>query len=267
MLPPLQKAAGIGYRESGRREAPAVVLLHGIGSTSTGWRLQFGPLGEHYRVIAWDAPGYADSAPLAREVPEAGDYARALAQLLDALGVAQAFLVTNSWGTLIAIAYAALFPQRVRAMVLGGPAAGWGAQPAEERARRIAERIARIRALGPKAMREQDAPQLVAPGTREEVLGWLRDSGESLSVAGYAQAAHVLGQSDGVAMIRGLDCPVLLIAGGADRRTPPEANAKPLAAAARHAVLELFPGCGHLPHLEFPERFNQAVRAYIAHST
>ncbi len=267
MLPPLQLAVGVGYRESGPRDAAPLVLLHGIGSTSAGWRLQFGPLGEHYRVIAWDAPGYADSAPLAREVPEAADYARALGRLLDALEVEQAWLVTNSWGTLIAIAFAALYPQRVRAMVLGGPAAGWGAQPGEERAKRIAERIARIGALGPKAMREQDAAQLVAPGTREEVLQWLRDSGESLSIAGYAQAAHVLGNTDGVALIREIDCPVLLIAGSADRRTPPETNAKLLAAAARSAMLEIFPDCGHLPHLEFPERFNRAVHAYIAHST
>lgn len=267
MLPSVQRAAGIGYRESGRRDAPAVVLLHGIGSTSAVWRRQFGPLGASYRVIAWDAPGYADSEPLAAEAPEAGDYARALGRLLDALGVAQSVLVTSSWGTLVALAYGALYPRRVRAMVLGGPAAGWGTQPAAERAKRIAERIARIRTLGPQAMREQDAPQLVAPGTGEEVLRLLRDSGESLSVAGYAQATHVLGQSDGVAMIRALECPVLVIVGSADRRTPPETNAKPLAAAARRATLEVFPDCGHLPHVELPDRFNDAVRAYIDHST
>ena len=266
MLPSLQFAAGIGYRESGPRDAPALVLLHGIGSTSSVWRRQFGPLGVRHRVLAWDAPGYADSKPLAPERPQAGDYARALGGWLDALGVAKSILVTSSWGTLIGLAFAGLYPQRVRAMVLGGPTAGWGTQPADERAKRIAERIARIRSLGPQAMREQDAPELVAPGTGEEVLQLLRDSGESLSVAGYAQATHVLGQSDGVAMIRALECPVLVIVGSADRRTPPETNAKPLAAAARRATLEVFPDCGHLPHVELPDRFNDAVRAYIDHS-
>ena len=54
MLPPLQTAAGIAYRESGTRDAPALVLLHGIGSTSAGWRLQYGPIGEHFRVVGWD---------------------------------------------------------------------------------------------------------------------------------------------------------------------------------------------------------------------
>ena len=46
MLPEHRSTAGFTYRESGRADAPALVLLHGIGSTSAGWRLQYGPLGE-----------------------------------------------------------------------------------------------------------------------------------------------------------------------------------------------------------------------------
>src|SRR5687767_1628716 len=77
MLPESQAAAGVSYRESGRKDAPVLVLLHGIGSTSAGWRLQYGPLGERFRVIAWDAPGYGGSAPLAGEAPPVEAYARA----------------------------------------------------------------------------------------------------------------------------------------------------------------------------------------------
>jgi len=29
----------------------------------------------------------------------------------------------------------------------------------------------------------------------------------------------------------------------------------------------VFPDCGHLPQLEYPERFNQAVLDYILHCT
>ena len=78
MLPEPKFAADITYRESGGKDAPALVLLHGIGSTSAGWRLQYGPLGEHFRVIAWDAPGYGGSQPLPGEAPSAEAYARAL---------------------------------------------------------------------------------------------------------------------------------------------------------------------------------------------
>jgi pimeloyl-ACP methyl ester carboxylesterase len=258
MLPEQKSAAGITYRESGRRDAPALVLLHGIGSTSAGWRLQYGPLGVHFRVIAWDAPGYGGSTPLAGEAPSADDYARTLARLLDALGIRTAIVGTNSWGTPTGVVFARLYPQRVRALVLGGPAAGWGSAPKEERDKRIAARIERVTTLGVKQMREDDAAELVAPGTRAEVLAWIRGA-EGLNADGYAQAARMLGAVDVPREIAAVACPIKVVSGAQDRRTPPETNAKRIAAAAPNATLQMVPNCGHLPHLEHPEVFNAAV--------
>lgn len=258
MLPERQSAAGITYRESGRKDAPALVLLHGIGSTSAGWRLQYGPLGGRFRVIAWDAPGYGGSAPLAGEAPPVEAYARALAGLLDALGVGSALVGTNSWGTPTGVAFARLYPQRVRGLVLGGPAAGWGAEAPAEREKRAAARIARVRELGMKKMREEDAADLVAPGTRAEVLDWIKGA-EGLHEAGYAQAVRMLAAADVPRDIAAVRCPVTVVSGELDRRTPPETNAKRIVAAARQARLQVVPNCGHLPHLEYPETFNAAV--------
>jgi len=258
MLPERQSAAGITYRESGRKDASALVLLHGIGSTSSGWRLQYGPLGERFRVIAWDAPGYGGSAPLAGEAPAVEAYARALAGLLDALAVGTAIVGTNSWGTPTGVAFARLYPQRVRALVLGGPAAGWGAEPPAERERRAAARIERVTALGMKKMREEDAADLVAPGTRAEVLAWIKGA-EGLNPAGYAQAVRMLAAADVPREIAAVRCPVRVVSGELDRRTPPETNAKRIVAAAPNATLQMVPQCGHLPHLEVPEVFNAAV--------
>ena len=260
MLPELRTAADLAYRESGRGDAPALVLLHGIGSTSAGWRLQYGPLGGHFRVIAWDAPGYGGSKPLAGEAPGAEDYARALARLLDALGVRTAIIGTSSWGTPTGVVFARLFPARVRALVLGGPTAGWGALEQQERAQRLAARLEHVAGLGMKKIREQDAAELVAPGTRAEVLGWIK-SAEGLSVAGYSQAARMMAAVDVPREIAGVGCPVTVVSGVLDRRTPPELHAKRIAAAAPNATLQMVPGCGHLPHLEHPEVFNAAVLA------
>ncbi len=258
MLPDPKSATDITYRESGRKDAPALVLLHGIGSTSAGWRLQYGPLGAHFRVIAWDAPGYGGSKPLAGEGPAAEDYARALARLLDALGVASAIVGTSSWGTPTGVVFARLFPARVRALVLGGPTSGWGWMPAEERAKRLAARIERVTTLGVQKMRAGDAAELVAPGTRAEVLEWLKGA-EGLHAEGYAQAAHMLAAVDVPREIAAVACPVRVVSGTLDRRTPPETNAKRIAAAAPQATLQMVPDCGHLPHLEHPDVFNAAV--------
>ena len=258
MLPESQSAAGVTYRESGRNDAPALVLLHGIGSTSAGWRLQYGPLGERFRVIAWDAPGYGGSAPLAGEAPPVEAYARALAGLLDALGIQAALVGTNSWGTPTGVAFARLYPQRVRGLVLGGPTAGWGAEPLDERERRAAARIARVTELGMKKMRVEDAADLVAPGTRAEVLDWIRGA-EGLHAAGYAQAVRMMAAVDVAREIAAVTCPVRVVSGELDTRTPPAANSKRIAAAAPNATLQMVPNCGHLPHLEYPEVFNAAV--------
>jgi pimeloyl-ACP methyl ester carboxylesterase len=258
MLPESKSAAGFTYRESGRPDAPALVLLHGIGSTSAGWRLQYGPLGERFRVVAWDAPGYGGSKPLPGEAPSTEDYARALGRLLDALGIREAIVGTNSWGTPTGVAFARLFPQRVRALVLGGPAAGYGSLPKEERERRLAARLARVAELGMKKMREDDAPELVAPGTRAEVIGWITGA-EGLHPEGYAQAMRMLAAADVAREAASVRCPVRVVSGELDKRTPPETNAKRIAAAAPNATLQMVPDCGHLPHLEYPEVFNAAV--------
>ena len=257
-------AAGILYREAGRPDAPAVVLLHGIGSTSAGWREQFAPLGERYRVIAWTAPGYHESAPLPAEHPAADDYAAALARLLDALHVEQAHLATNSWGTLVGLAFAARYPQRARSLVLGGPSAGSHGLTLEERARRTAERIARIRGLGPAEMRKQDVDRLFSRHASPELRASVADNmGEYPTPEGYAQAARMLYATDGVELIRPLSQPVLVVSGTEDVVTPPETNARRLAAAARDARFLSIEGCGHLPHLEAASRFNAALAEFF----
>ncbi|MDX1376213.1 MAG: alpha/beta hydrolase [Burkholderiales bacterium] len=258
MLPERQIAADISYRESGAKDSPALVLLHGIGSTSAGWRMQFGPLGEHFRVIAWDAPGYGSSKPLPAETPSAEAYAHALARLLEALGIQKCFIGTNSWGTPTGVVFARLFPERVRALVLGGPTAGWGSLPKDEREKRLAARIERVRSMGLAKMREEDAAQLVPPGTRAEVIESIKGA-EGLTAEGYAQAARMMAAVDVPGEAALVHCPVRVIVGEKDTRTPPDANARRIAAAVQGAKLTLLPNCGHLPHLEFPEIWNAVL--------
>src|SRR5215831_3310258 len=66
------------YMEAGMPEAPPLVLLHGIGSNSMGWRFQYAGLADRYRVIGWNAPGYLLSDNLLAETPGHPDYAGAL---------------------------------------------------------------------------------------------------------------------------------------------------------------------------------------------
>lgn len=117
-MPTVQLAGGptLRYREWGRPDGAVVLMLHGLGSDHSTWNHVAPVLGEHFRVIAPDARGHADS-----EWPQ--DYSMALmrddaAALLDALGVLGAVVVGHSMGAAVAFLLAAGRPELVRLLVL-----------------------------------------------------------------------------------------------------------------------------------------------------
>ncbi len=71
-------------------------------------------------------PGYGESPMLAAAPANAGDYADALARMLDRAGVEQTILVGHSLGALVAAAFAAKYPQRVLYLALADVAQGYG---------------------------------------------------------------------------------------------------------------------------------------------
>ena len=96
---------------------PAVLLVHGLMSSSATWSSQFDRLAGRYRVIAPDLFGHGASAK------PAGDYslsahAATLRDLLDELQIPGATVVGHSLGGGIALQLAYLFPERVDGLVL-----------------------------------------------------------------------------------------------------------------------------------------------------
>ncbi len=107
--------APLHHREAGRGRA--VVLLHGLGSSSADWVFQAVPLAAARRVIAPDLRGAGASAP----VPVGhgiADYAADVWALLDRLKVADADLVGFSFGGAVALEMALQAPARVARLIL-----------------------------------------------------------------------------------------------------------------------------------------------------
>lgn len=251
----------LSFLESGA--GSALVLLHGVGSAAHSWRAQLAALGARHRVIAWDAPGYRESAPLAPEAPRADDYAQALVELLDALGVARVHLVGHSLGALIAGRFARLHPARILSLTLASCALGHAHLPADERTRLLMSRLDDLRDLGPRAMAEKRGPRLLGPHAAPEHVRAVVDTMAGVDPHGYGQAARMLSGGDLIADIAALpgDMPVQFVWGSADVITPPAANERAAGArpgAARH-VLE---GAGHACYVEQADAFNDVLTRF-----
>jgi pimeloyl-ACP methyl ester carboxylesterase len=110
----------LNFRESGAREAPLLILLHGFPESSLAWRKVMRPLGERgFRVVAPDMRGYgASDMPHGVEAYTLDRLVADVIGLADALGASTFALAGHDWGGIVAWAVAARHPRRVRRLVI-----------------------------------------------------------------------------------------------------------------------------------------------------
>src|SRR3954452_15683160 len=105
------------YLEAGPRDAPPVLLLHGLGATNASMLPPLATLARDHRVIAPDFPGFgASDAPRWQYRPT--DFARWLEAFQHEIGAAPAALVGNSLGGRVAIEAGLSSSDAVSRMVL-----------------------------------------------------------------------------------------------------------------------------------------------------
>ncbi|MBX9759200.1 MAG: alpha/beta hydrolase [Beijerinckiaceae bacterium] len=251
----------IAYMEAGR--GPAFVLLHGIGSAARSWGAQIASLSAHWRVIAWNAPGYPPSSPLESEAPSAADYAARLEALLDSCAVSQCHLVGHSLGCLVAAHFTRLHPARVRSLTLASCALGHARLPADERARLLDSRIGDVRDLGPRGMAEKRGPRLLGPGASPDTRAAVIETMAGVDPHGYAQASRMLSGGDLIGDIEAMapEVPIQFIFGSADVITPPEVNLRAASARPGSPVTRI-EGAGHACYVEQPDAFSAALESF-----
>jgi len=249
-----RKSGGLSYRETGAGQA--LVLLHGIGSGSASWLNQLETL-QGYRLIAWDAPGYGDSEYLKNPEPRALDYADALHSFLDRLLLKDVVLVGNSLGCLMAGAYAAAHPERVRSMILLSPAAGNAGDESKQR-----DRLKQFEELGPEGLAEKRSPTLVGKASPREAVELMAWTQRRIRPRGYRQAVHCLTHGRLAEDARKFAKKVLVACGSEDIVTP-EAGCKAVAGAFPRAEYRSLPGIGHVPHIEAPGTVNELIRRFV----
>lgn len=117
----LPNGVRLAYVELGNPKGKPLLLLHGYTDTSRTWSL-IAPYLQDYRLLIPDQRGHgaSDAPACCYATSVLADDAR---QFLDALGIERAAVAGHSMGSMVAIAMAAEYPERVSKIVLIGSTA------------------------------------------------------------------------------------------------------------------------------------------------
>ena len=238
-----------------------VLFLHGIGGDCHSFDDTLPALPEGWRGLAWDAPGYGNSPPLAEMTFET--LAAAAIRLLDAKGVRRAVIVGHSMGGMIAQEIAARYPERVRGLVLFATSAAFGGRDPAFRMAFLADRLEPLdRGLTPQDI----ARPLVAglfgpdppPAAKERAIG----SMAGIPASTYRQALNCIVDFDRKADLAHVACPTLALAAEHDRLAPPRTLER-MAQAIPGGRYRCLAGVGHLGNLEDPAAFDAAISGFL----
>ena len=111
----LYKNTKISYSDTGKGNA--VVLLHGFLENQTMWQDLVPELRQKNRIITIDLLGHGETECLGY-VHSMEDNAEAVQAVLTKLRIRKAVFVGHSMGGYVALAYAELYPESMRALVL-----------------------------------------------------------------------------------------------------------------------------------------------------
>ncbi|MCW3798089.1 alpha/beta fold hydrolase [Sphingomonas sp. BN140010] len=248
-------AGAIGFLEAGSGGVP-LVLLHGVGSDKSVWRPQLDEFGAARRTLAFDYPGYGDSAPQPGATRDT--YATALWAALDGLGVGTAHLCGLSLGGIVAIAMHAQAPERCASVILADTfAVHPDGQAIYDRS------VDASRTIGMRELAKARIDHLLAPGASLELRRELIETMALIDPASYELGAAAVWLADQREQVTPIRCPTLILCGSEDRITPPTLSEE-LKDRLPHATLVEIAGAGHLPNVEQPAIFNRVLAAFLA---
>jgi pimeloyl-ACP methyl ester carboxylesterase len=107
------------YREAGRTDAPALLLLHGFPTSSHMFRELMPQLADRFRVIAPDLPGFGQSDMPARDKFHYtfDNIARVVDRFTEVIGLTRFAIYIFDYGAPTGLRVAAMHPERIAAII------------------------------------------------------------------------------------------------------------------------------------------------------
>jgi 3-oxoadipate enol-lactonase len=250
--------AGLRYELSGTGER-TVVLVHEMGGTLESWDEVAPRLSDSRRVLRYDTRGAGMSQKIRGEL-HIDTMADDLAALLDALGITgKVALAGVAVGGATALHFAARYPQRVSAVVVGSPATGL----ALDRRAAGLERAAAMERNGMSGAVEDSMASGYAVELRSDAARFAKFRARWLGndPGSFAAIYRMLATTEMHDELATLACPVLVIGATFDRVRPP-----PMAEAVARAIptaryVEL--PTGHFMATATPELIADTIFEYL----
>jgi len=248
---------GLQAEVSGPQDGPALVLIHALGTSRAVWDDLLPLLPGGLRVVRYDLRGHGAS-----DVPE-GPYAMGTLvadaeAVIERLGLRDAVVLGLSIGGMVAQGLAVKRLDLVRAVILSNTAAKIG-QPAQS-----AERIEAVERGGVAAIAEATLARWFPrrdPAAPE--VARARALLLATPPAGYAGCCAAIAGTDFWTPTSGLRLPALGIAGADDASTPPDLVRETVALIPGSETV-LIPRAGHLPCLDAPGLYAEAISGFLA---
>lgn len=245
------------YLEAG--SGPVLVLLHGAGGGAANWYKVFGLLSRHFRVIAFDKPGYGESAKPWADYSKTF-YTNWLHEAVVALGLQRFHLAGSSQGGAVSIAFALRFPQLLDKMVLidtAGMSDDWD--------RRIIPKMILYRLFPTPLMSSfldgnvMKDPKVADPAWHRYTMEVIRKPGGRYPFfLGRGKAVQTFSDEE----LMQVHIPTLVI-WGEDEAFFPVAHGERAARLIPDSQLTILQGAGHLPWMEQPKAFTAVLTKFL----
>ena len=256
------------YLEAGA--GPTVVLLHSgeFGACAElSWEFTIDALAAQFRVIAPDWLGFGRTDKLFDFAGSRGRSLRHMQRFFEVMGVSEAAFIGNSMGAgnllRIAAARPVIFP--IRAAIVAG---GGGFSPNNEWRQRLLDYDCTADAMREVLKALFNNPKWAADDgylARRQEMALLPGAWECTAAVRFRSPANKqaerFGQADETDY-ESIAVPTLVVAGANDKlRDPGYTDA--FVPRIPDCELHLLEACGHCPHIEYPERFNQLARDFL----
>ncbi|GAB5539696.1 MAG: alpha/beta hydrolase [Salibacteraceae bacterium] len=229
-------------------KGPATVLIHGFLESKWMWKEFVPVLAQRNRIVLIDLPGHGQSDNIGY-VHQMSEMAECVKSVLDSLKVRKATLVGHSMGGYVALAFAEMFPDNIRKLILYQSTA----RDDSKEKKRDRLRAMKLIKQNHKSFIRQSIPMLFRPKNRTRFRSEINAlKSEALKTSRQGIIAAIAGMKDRPnreIILKFAPYPIHIIAGDYDPRIP-LSECIEQSQLSSTVSLHIIEGVGHMSYIE-----------------